>query len=107
MTQTFDKEKAVACRTRLKIRVSAAVDRLILAKIRCRGLQRRTAVTDVTVQPLIRLLHPKPVRTVNPIRRHRRSFFPVDHWNAAQIDLRKSFSTLKRKGERKRFAGNE
>jgi hypothetical protein len=37
MTQTFDKEKAVACGTRLKIRVSAAVDRLILAKIRYRG----------------------------------------------------------------------
>ena len=51
MTQTFDKEKAVACGTRLKIRVSAAVDRLILAKIRCRGLQRRTAGTDATVQP--------------------------------------------------------
>jgi hypothetical protein len=39
MTQTLDKEKAVMCRTQKKIRVSAAADRLILAKIGWRGLK--------------------------------------------------------------------
>jgi hypothetical protein len=51
MTQTLDKEKAVICRTQTKIRVSAAVYRLILAKIKWRGLERHAVGTDATAQP--------------------------------------------------------
>ena len=75
MTRTLDKEKAGACRMRSKIRVSGAVDRLILAKIKCRGLQRRTAGTDATVKPRISLSAPEIYANDHLVGVFRHSFF--------------------------------
>ena len=107
MTQTFDKEKAVACRTQLKIRVSAAVDRLILAKIGCRGLQGRTAGTDATVEPGFAFYTRNPCELSTQFDTIGAGSSLFDQWNAAQIHLHKSFPMLKRKGKRKGFVGNE